>query len=250
MGRFPWAEYLIFEVLFIIFFYPTRQHAYRVVVIIPMLYLVAQLYLTQEVTDFVSLQYAATFTAAGHFAFITYILFAEGSFPDHWRRVRDEVDPKAGPGGTDKLPSKFPFTKKLWWMIDISWSMRMIGWVQEPRHGNPPRPPPSRRTFLLKTFLKLIMNVVIADLTSSLLDHLLHYPIDNPKNYLAAVPLQHRVPYAVAWTLAERTSMAYTHNSVALLCVGLGHSSPTLWPDIWGSWGNAYTVRRQWGYVR
>jgi len=246
MGRFPWTEYLIFEVLFVIFFYPTRRRAYRVAIIIPMIYLVAQLYLTQEVTDLVSLQYAAAFTAVGHFTFITYVLLAESSFPDNWRRVRDEVHVKAD---ADKLPSNFPLAKKLWWMVDISWSMRMIGWVQEPRNGIPPRPPPSRRTFLLKTFLKLIMNAVIADITAAMLDHLLHYPIDNPPTYLAAVPPSRRLPHVLVWCMVERATMSSAHNLIALVCVGLGRSSPTLWPDIWGSWGDAYTVRRLWGYV-
>jgi len=249
MGRFPWAEYLVFEVLFVIFFYPTHQRAYRMVILVPMIYLVAQLYLTREVTDLIVFQYTAAFTAVGHFTYMAYIMLAEGSFPDHWRRVRDEVDVKADAGGLDKLPSNFPLTKKLWWMIDISWSMRMVGWVQEPRSGIPPRPPPSRRTFLQKTFLKFIMNVIVADLTNAALDYLLHYPTDNPKTYLAAVPPSHRIPHVLVWSITERASISLVHDAVALVCVGLGHSSPTLWPDIWGSWGDGYTVRRLWGYV-
>ena len=249
MGRFPWAEYVAFEFLFIIFFYPTRQHAYRVVILVPMIYLVAQLYLTQEVTDMITLQYTAAFTAVGHFAFMAYVLLAEGSFPDSWRRVRDEVHVKAEAGGLDKLPSNFPLMKKLSWMVDIAWSMRMIGWVQEPRNGIPPRPSPPRRTFLQKTFLKFIMNAIIADVTAAILDHLLHYPTDNPKTYLAAVPPSHRLPYVLVWCTAEKASMSSVHNLMALICVGLGRSDPTLWPDFWGSWRDAYTVRKQWGYV-
>jgi len=188
--------------------------------------------------------------------FIAYLLFAEESFPDHWRRVRDGVHPKSDAGGTDKLPSNLPFTEKLWWMLDIGCGMRMIGWVQEPRNCIPPHPPPSRRTFLKKTFLKLIMNTVIADLSTSALalslpfDNRLHDPTDGPETYLAAVPLVRRVPYVLAWAIGTATPIIIRHNALGLLCVGLGHSSPTLWPDIWGSWGDAYTVRRLWGYAR
>ena len=256
MGRYPWAEFLLFNFLYIIFPYPTRQHAYRVVVLTAMIYFGAQIYLTQEVTDLVTLQYASGFMVASQLMFVTHLLFAEGPFPDHWRRVRDETDAGVGGGGSDKLPSSFPLTKKLWWMLDIACNMRMIGWVQEPQGCMPPHPPPSRRAFLQKTFLKLIINTVIADLTISAFfalsprfDRRLHDPADGPETYLAAVPLLHRVPYIMAWAIGTAGPIIIRHNALALLCVGLGHSSPTLWPDIWGSWGDAYTLRILWGYV-
>jgi len=78
MGRYPWAEYILFEVLYTIFPYPTRQHAYRVVV------LTAMIYLTQEVSNSVWLQYSTGFLVVTHFMFVAYLLFAEGSCPDHW----------------------------------------------------------------------------------------------------------------------------------------------------------------------
>ena len=140
-------------------------------------------------------------------------------------------------------------------MVDIAWGMRMIGWVQEPRNCMPPHPPPSRRTFLQKTFLKLIVNAVIADFATSVLslsppfDHRVHDPTDGPETYLAAVPILHRVPYVTAWAIGTATPITIRHNATALLCVGLGHLSPTLWPDIWGSWADAYTVRKLWGYA-
>jgi len=43
--------------------------------------------------------------------------------------------------------------------------------------------------------------------------------------------------------------MSAMHNFMALVCVDLGCSSPTLWPDIWGRWGEAYTVRKLLGLM-
>jgi len=188
---------------------------------------------------------------ANHFMFIMYLLLAERSFPDHWRRVRDETDSS----GLDKLPSNFPLAKKPWWMLDIAWGTRMIGWVQGPRNLVPSHPPPSRQTFLQKTFLKLVVNTVLADISTSAIalsspfNHRLHDPTDGPETYLAAVPLLHRVPYIAVWAIGMATRISVRHNVIALVCVGLGNSSPTLWPDICGGWGDAYTVRRLWGYV-
>ena len=255
MGRYPWAEVILFEILHIIVFYPTRQHAYRVVVLTAMTYVAARILLTPEVTDPPSVTYTVGGTIPFHIAWTAYLLFMEGPFPDHWRRVRDEVHAKADADGSDVLPSKFPSTKKLWWMIDIAYNVRMIGCVQEPQNCLPPHPPPSRRTFLWRTFSKFIINAVIVDFTSSVFalspafDSRLHDPTDGPETYLSAVPLLRRIPYILAYGLLLEAGMSAIHNAMALVCVGLGYSSPTLWPDVWGRWGDAYTVRKLWGYV-
>ena len=255
MGRYPWAEVLLFEVLRILVFYPTRQYAYRVVFLTAMVYVAAQIYLTPEVTDPLTVTYTVGSTIAFHFAYTVYLLFAEGPFPDHWRRVRDEVHAGVDAGGSDVLPSNFPLTKKIWWMIDIAYSGRMVGWVQEPRNYLPPHPPPSRPAFLRKTFLKFVINSIVVDFTSSVFalnpafDSRLHDPTDGPETYLAAVPLLRRAPYVLAYALMQAAGMCAIHNVMALVCVGLGFSSPTLWPDLWGRWEDAYTVGNLWGYV-
>lgn len=255
MGRYPWAEILLFEVLHVIVFYPTRQRVYRTVILSIMVLVAARIFSTPEVTDPLSVTYTIGCTVAYHFVFTAYLLFAEGPFPDHWRRVRDGVHAKADSDGPDTLPSNFPLAKKLWWMIDIAYSLRMIGWVSEPRKYLPPPPPPSRHKFLRRTFLKLIINSIIADVTSSVFssspafNSRFHDPTDGPETYLAAVPLLHRIPYILVYALMQPAGMNVIHYVVALVCVGLGNSSPTLWPDITGCWEDAYTVGRLWGYV-
>ena len=218
-----------------------------------MVYVAAQIYPTQEVTERLTISFAVGFSIAFRFTFMAYLLSTEGSFPDHWRRVRDEVHAKADAGGLDKLPSNFPLMKKLWWMVDIAYGVRMVGWVQEPRNCLPPHPPPSRRTFVQKTILKLIVNTLITDLATSAtafnpaFDNRVHDPTDGPETYLAGIPLLRRVPYVLTYATGVSFSISVMHNALALVCVGLGHSSPTLWPDVWGSWGDAYTVRKLWG---
>ena len=255
MGRYPWPEVLLFEVLHIFVFYPTHRHVYRVVVLATMIYVGAQIYPTTEVTDPLAVTFVVGFLIASRFTFTAYLLLAEGSFPDHWRRVRDEVHTSADAGGLNRLPSNLPLIKKLWWMVDIAYNPRMIGWIQEPQNSIPPHPPPSRRTFLRKTFLKSITNIVIVEFTKFVLaltpafNSRLHDPADGPETYLAAVPLLRRVPYVLSYMIGVGAGMGVIHNFTALVCVGLGQSNPTLWPDIWGSWSDAYTLRRLWGYV-
>ena len=195
MGRYLWAEVLLFEVLHIIALYPTPHHARRVVILAAMVCIAAQVNLTPEANvPLVVLSGMAShiFTT---FTFTVYVLYAEGSFPDHWRRVRDEVREKSDAGDLDDLPSNFPLTKKLWWMLGLAYSIRVIGRVQEPRpcHSSP-RPPPSRQVFLWKTFLKLTVNVTIFDLTTltfpqnPALDSRAHDPTDGPETYFTVVP--------------------------------------------------------------
>ena len=252
MGWYPIGGALLFELLHIISLYPTRQRAYRVVVLTVAICLAWSIYLDPEVGDPKMVSTVGTVIAL-HLIFTAYLLFAEGTFPDHWRRVRDEAHTKADADGLDNLPSNFPLAKKLWWMVDMAYSVRMIGWVQEPRGCLPPHPPPSRRTFLWKTSLKFIKNVVINDVMISVFywdpafDSRPHDPSDGPETYLASVPLLRRVPYILAWAFSSGATMSATHNFLALVCVGIGQSSPTLWPDFWGRWRDAYSVRKFWG---
>lgn len=255
MGQYPLVEFLLFKILHILVFFPTRHRLYRVVILALKFYLAAKIYLTTEATKPAGLLYTVGNTIAQHFGFTAYLLCAEGTFPDHWRRVRDEVDAGAGAGGSGNLPSNFPLMKKFWWMLDITHSIRMVGWVQEPRGCLPPPPPPSRRIFLRRTFLKLCANYVLFDLLtlvfaqSPVFDPRVHDPTDGPETYLAAIPLLRRTPYVLAFGLWLALWFQIPHNIGALLFVGLGFSSPTLWPDMWGSWRDAYTLRKFWGYV-
>ena len=254
MGGTLWAKFLLLELLFTIVLYPTRHRVYRAIVLAALIYVAAQSFREPRT---IGGKLPLTSRVASRAAFTAYILFAEGSFPNHWRRVRDEVDSKAGPNDPDNPPLNFPLIKKLWWMLDLAYSFRMVGWVQEPRNSLPPRPPPSRLTFLWKTFLKFILNYAVLDLTSLVFsqspafDPRVHDPTDGPETYLAAVPLLHRVPYGLVFCAKVEAALCAAYNIAALACVGLGGSDPTLWPEIWdwGNWRDAYTLRNVWGYV-
>jgi hypothetical protein len=255
MGQYPWREFLLFQVLRVIVFYPTRHRIYRIVVLAATFYVVAQIFQT-EVTDPTSGIDVVGLGIGYHFVFTAYLLCAEGTFPDHWRRVRDEVRAGADPGDSDNLPSNFPLTKKLWWMIDIANSLRMVGWIQEPRDHLPPHPPPSRPMFLWKTFIRAVVGAfLVPDLVSLVIgqtpafDSRLHDPTDGPETYLAAIPFLRRVPLILVFFFGTANAVSTSYRFLALVCVGLGFSSPTLWPDLWGHWGEAYTVRNLWGYV-
>ena len=254
MGRYPLVEIIFFEILHTIIFYPTRRSIFRAFIFATMIYLAARIYQTLEVSEPLAAGYAVGFRIGLHLGSVVYLLWAEGSFPDHWRRVRDEVHVQAD--GLDNLPSNFPSVKKIWWMLDIAHNVRMVGWVQEPRGCLPPPPSPSRSKFLWKTFSTFLLNTILLKLLtlvfaqSPAFDPRVHAPTDGPEAYLSAVPLLRRVPYVLSVGLKIAAPFIVSHSLLSLVCVGIGQSSPTLWPDMWGSWGDAYTVRKLWGCVR
>ena len=253
MGEYLWQQFALFELLHTIILYPTRQPLYRLVVLTAMLAVAVQLYRTMGVVEPLGMGYGVGFQIGLHFGFIAYVLCTEGSFPDHWRRVRDQVRARAD--HTDDRPSNFSFTKKLGWMFDISHNVRMVGWVQEPRDSLPPPPPPSLRKFIRGAFIRLILSAALQDLLTiavsqnPVFDPRVHDPTDGPETYLAAVPLLRRIPYTLVVALLIITPFNISHNAEGLVLVGLGFWSPTLWPGLWGRWGDAYTLRKFWGYV-
>ena len=84
---------------------------------------------------------------------------------------------------------------------------------------------------------------------SQAFDSRVHDPSNGPETYLAAVPFLRRAIYIWTHSNSISSGTAILQNGFALVCVGLGGSSPTLWPEVWGWWGDACTVRRFWGYV-
>src|SRR5882762_3523346 len=132
--------------------FPTqRVITFIQLIVAAVIYVAAQIHLTLDVADTMTMSaYSVGDWIGLRFGFTAYFLCSEGSFPGRWDRVRDNVHAKAD--GSDNLPSNFPLTEKFWWTLDIPHSVRMVGWVQEPKDCLPPPQPPSRRTFLWNTF--------------------------------------------------------------------------------------------------
>ena len=110
--------------------------------------------------------------------------------------------------------------------------------------------------FLLGASLKLITNLIIVDLVGSVTarsppsnSHLPHDSINFLNVVFSVAPLLRHAPFVVGLAVVTGAALEATHNLAALVFVGLGLSSPTLWPDVLGHWGDAYTVRKLWGYV-
>ena len=113
-------------------------------------------------------------------------------------------------------------------------------------------PPPSRRQSFWKAHLKLIKSSVVADIAIPLMalspafDNRVPDPTDGPETHLNAVQFLRRVPYVLLFGIRTKAGTGVMHHFTSSLFLSLGSSS-MFWPDSWGRWGDAYTVRKPWG---
>lgn len=69
--------------ILILTFYPIHRHVYKDVALVATIYIAAKTYATPEINIPPTIMYFMGYGIASHFAFATFILYAEGSFPDH-----------------------------------------------------------------------------------------------------------------------------------------------------------------------
>jgi hypothetical protein len=96
------------------------------------------------------------------------------------------------------------------------------------------------------TFKYMIINYALADLGAAYLDA-------NPGCQVGAInvlasqgPFILWVTEMVVW-LNVHTSLKGHYYLLATIAVATGWSDPDTWPDFFGKWSDAYTLRRFWG---
>ncbi|KAH7870920.1 membrane bound O-acyl transferase family-domain-containing protein [Lentinula edodes] len=162
------------------------------------------------------------------------LLFAEPLA--HYRHCADKDDPR---------------NKTLWrrmlWSLCIVHSPRGIGWNYQVSNV-PPRPlSTSKWTFIRSRLVQIIRFYLIMDLAQSYI-HMNSLFTDPPPN--ATITSQGwllQIISGAAWMTTPYAGMSMQYLIFAVFSVGLGFSSPEDWPDTFGTWKHAYTVRNFWG---
>jgi hypothetical protein len=234
----------VFELLHIAVCYPTTKTFLRSWVFPPVMLAIAVYLWTQPCPLPQTVAYTISSNLILHLFSAVNSVYINPGFPDFWRRAKD------GP----ELPTEFGLKKKLLWMLDLSYAVRRVGWVQEPKGVLPPRPRyPSRLSFIRSRLLYAILHFLVADLMSTYqsgnpaFDQRMHPSTDGPEMYLRARPLPWRVLDLVSWMAALVCGLRLVHIFLAILSVGLRLSEPADWPYMFGSFRQTTTVRRFWG---
>jgi len=130
---------------------------------------------------------------------------------------------------------------------------RKVGWNQEPSKALPPPPNCSRAVFIRSRVFIILINFLASDLANNHLhgnvsfDNRIHLDLDGPETYIGRKALLLRAPDLISWAATFVCTVIVQHSILAIVTVGLGLFEPADWPPIFGSFGDAYSIRRFWG---
>ncbi|TBU46199.1 membrane bound O-acyl transferase family-domain-containing protein [Dichomitus squalens] len=158
----------------------------------------------------------------------------------HFGYLRDE--------DTSPLSSR-PIWSRLYAALSLISNNRMIGWNVQV--ANVPPVKGTRAQFLVRRARQFILAYVMADV----FDCIVRF---NRPLYESTLPGGTRFPLGVighlqkSWCMVNWLLMTYSTLKVyyvfaSIVAVASYASYPEDWPDVFGSWKDAYTVRRLWG---
>lgn len=137
--------------------------------------------------------------------------------------------------------------QRLKWGLHLLANHRGVGWTHEPKSVLPSHPNLTRGQFLASRLLRLAAIVLTSDVAHIMVRA-------NPFLAKTAPPfVQQPWPWRF-WSIfliavTQWCGLSIMHTFCSIVFVGSGLSTPDLWPNTFGKWGDAYTIRRFWGYV-
>ncbi|KAL1684041.1 membrane bound O-acyl transferase family-domain-containing protein [Schizophyllum commune] len=141
-----------------------------------------------------------------------------------------------------------PLLQRVWWAACLVASFRGVGWNKQHRlrHLQLPhlRQVPkgqSRGSYVVEHSLWLIVYCLISDLVALYEGS---YPYGSTPESVLFQVLNCYACWTKLWV-----NFAIQYEALAVLCVASGVWAPQLWPPMFGSFWDAYTVRRTWGRV-
>ena len=138
--------------------------------------------------------------------------------------------------------------EKIKWALDLLSSHRGIGWTHEPSSTLPSSPfssKTSRVRFIAYQIFTAVTYALMWDVCAIYSRNTPALMMDGPP--LSDQPLLWKIVNLWAWAIPATAALAINHALLSAAMVGLG-----IWPDIaqwkplFGSWKEAYTVRRLW----
>lgn len=153
-------------------------------------------------------------------------------------------------GQTAPGAGALPLFERAKWVLRLLTSPRLIGWTGEPKNGSiPPRPTEtSRIRFAITQITYLALHLLTANIVGITLTLSPGFAQHGPG--LAAGGWGRRAVDALQYYAVVWTWISISHRVWVLVLVGTGRWMPADFPPMFASLGNAYTLRRFWGYVQ
>ncbi|KAI0753269.1 membrane bound O-acyl transferase family-domain-containing protein [Daedaleopsis nitida] len=152
-------------------------------------------------------------------------------------------DPYPRPLATRSLLSR------LYNSLCIVRNYRLIGWnVQTP--NVPPQFTGPRLQFLLRQLGQLLSSAILTDLAESFIYPYFHLYVPGPSDPRLTAGVTgylFRSWCLFVWLLMTYAILKMYYVLASILAVALRLGEPQDWPDMFGNWSDAYTLRRLWG---
>ncbi|KAF9526550.1 membrane bound O-acyl transferase family-domain-containing protein [Crepidotus variabilis] len=150
-----------------------------------------------------------------------------------------------------------PFWIRVRWALKLQGSPRGLGWsfaAKEPYIAPAPQQETSRCIFIMAKLREIALNIVLYDLAGFI--NRANPCFSQHGCRLSQMSMgEGRLP-VLAWRyaflgygVASYLTVSTLHYIYAVLSFGLGLSDPWQWPPLFGSFWDAFTVRRFWGRV-
>ena len=150
-----------------------------------------------------------------------------------------------------RLPGQQPisstgFWSRTKWGLQLWCNVRGVGWAHEPRSVIPPHPNLTRPQFLTSRFLRLATHMLMNDIAHAMLRA-------DPFVARGAPPSAQQPWLWRFWSVSlivftQWCTLSTMHTSFSIFFVASRLSTPDSWPDAFGKWSDAYTLRKFWGY--
>jgi hypothetical protein len=134
---------------------------------------------------------------------------------------------------------------RLQWGLQLLLAGRGVGWAHEPNFILPSHPNLTHAQFIKSRLLQLAVTVLQNDIVFTLASTDPGFAKEAPP--FNQQPLSWRLWAVAVFWFKAKSFLNLLYIALGLVSVGTGLSEPNLWPDAFGKWTDAYTVRRFWG---
>ncbi|KAF5390808.1 hypothetical protein D9757_004427 [Collybiopsis confluens] len=165
--------------------------------------------------------------------------------------VEEEEDERKRKGtGTGKSIANLPWWKRVYWILCGAFTMRGVGWNYQVSNI-PLRSESSQSTsqFLHLTFLRILSSFLLLDSSKYLINTTPFFTNPDPTISMRSQSYVLQAYYALLWFTIPYASLKGHYSIVAFVAVFSGYSTQEDWPNLFGSWGDAWSVKNVWGKV-
>jgi len=143
--------------------------------------------------------------------------------------------------------AQLPWLPRLKWSLQLLTNPRCVGWTHEPTSALPPRPAQSVSRIAFITS-KISWIAIYFSLRYVMQTYTAKYPHTEPYAWPSLTGYRWLWQINIfGWVLPAVTMLGMQHCVVSAIAVATGISAPEAWPPLFGSWTDAWTVRRFWG---